>query len=479
MLEQASLLSTDVVSASTSAQANHCLSSNGCSARYPAENNLINMLLGCISAARLDLLQALFQEARRRQSQQASQATSSKTKLSLDKSAVAIARELSKRLDEAPQEAGGCPFMVTTAAAASQQAAASDATQAGFCPFSSSHAAQTDTQTAQASAEMQTSACPFSGATAGASKSPLQQPDTAAMHTNSVLGSLPDEADLDKSSESPAPPTATASAAACPFHFGNKENIPSQNQPSAVQSASSEEADVEAVEPMTEDALREYEQAFSMDPDEAMLQAYAALLADKVAETDMAADDRSAALHSLDTQAGLACLVSADSNDGVAAAQAAVNTHLSNHADAGNNKPNCMNRQLDPGQDKTDPVASTGTTCTHAAGLADDHRTPAADSITDAKAKSTFHDRTQQPESASWAEAGLSACRSWMGVIGSLWQELLQQPPRWHAVMIACFGIQLVMTLYFSLVHQRYALVQCLLSFVGQTVCGNELFMHE
>ncbi len=77
---------------------------------------------------------------------------------------------------------------------------------------------------------------------------------------------------------------------------------------------------------------------------------------------------------------------------------------------------------------------------------------------------------TQTKESAEektneWAElagsdkAGQSepatCLHSWTAVMKSVWHELLQQPPRWHAVMAACFGVQLAMTLYFSLVHQR------------------------
>ena len=39
--------------------------------------------------------------------------------------------------------------------------------------------------------------------------------------------------------------------------------------------------------------------------------------------------------------------------------------------------------------------------------------------------------------------------------VSSLWQELMQQPARWHVMMIVCFGVQLGMFLYFGLIHQR------------------------
>lgn len=77
----------------------------------------------------------------------------------------------------------------------------------------------------------------------------------------------------------------------------------------------------------------------------------------------------------------------------------------------------------------------------------------------------TQTEETAKEKTNGWAELAGSddtgqtepgtCLQSWTAVAKSVWRELQQQPPRWHAVMAACFGIQLAMTVYFSLVHQR------------------------
>lgn len=239
------------------------------------------------------VLQAYFEEARSSVVHSKAEIYASKLDFPLDRSAVAIARELSKRLDEAPQE-GGCPFMTSAKTQLAEPASAE--LQHGTCPLSSSHAAQSQSHAAQTDVTKQAKVCPFSGAKVDLTDC-QPQGAAAAAAAAAIMGSrcpvsFPDESSPSQSSALGSSPDA----ASCPFNFGNKENIPTQIQPVGSQSvAASDEAEAAVNEPMTEDALREYEQAFSMDPDEAMLQAYANLLADKVAEADMEADDTSAA----------------------------------------------------------------------------------------------------------------------------------------------------------------------------------------
>jgi len=92
------------------------------------------------------VLQALFEEARSSCVRSKANIHTSKLDFPLDRSAVATARELSKKLDEAPQE-GGCPFMTSAKTQLAEPAPAKP--QHDTCPLSSSHAAQSQSQAAQ------------------------------------------------------------------------------------------------------------------------------------------------------------------------------------------------------------------------------------------------------------------------------------------------------------------------------------------
>jgi len=98
-------------------------------------------------------------------------------------------------------------------------------------------------------------------------------------------------------------------------------------------------------------------------------------------------------------------------------------------------------------------------------GTGKDAKAVSSDTDISRPASHTQTKESAEEESNGWAELASSDkigqsepvtwWQSWTAVMKSLWHELLQQPPRWHAVMAACFGVQLAMTLYFSLVHQR------------------------
>ena len=396
------------------------------------------------------MLQVLFEEARNSVVHSKGEVHASKLDFPLDRSAVAIARELSKKLDEAPNE-GGCPFMVP---AKTQLAVPGSAKmQHDTCPLSSSHAAQSQSLAAQTDIIKQAKVCPFSGAKVDLTDCQLRRATAAADAADATIGSRYPVSFPGESSPSESPALGSSpDAGSCPFNFGNKENIPNQIQPVESQSvAASDEAEAAADEPMTEDALREYEQAFSMDPDEAMLQAYASLLADKVAEADMEADDTPAA-----------------------AAAAGQGTQ----ADHDSPKMSCTDAQADT------PMLGRGPCSTHVVaitilfilmpdcqpaiflfGTGKDAKAESSDTNISRPASHTHTEETAEEKTHGWTELAGSdktgqtepatGLQFWIAVMKSVWDELLQQPPRWHAVMFACFGIQLAMTLYFSLVHQR------------------------
>lgn len=379
-----------------------------------------------------------------------------KYKFTLDQSAVATARELSKQLDEAPQE-GGCPFMTSTSAKPAESA--SGKAQSGPCPFSSSAAATAQLQTAHTASSNQASACPFSAAQADVTPDADTPPDAAMPYVRNY-DSSPDQ--------SPSPHLSALdpplAAATCPFNYENKENMPLQClSQSAGASGASAELDTALDEPMTEDALKEYEQAFSMDADDAMLQAYAALLSDKVAQADTEANDTppaaAAAAAGQGSHEGHGCAKMSRMHTEAANPDAQVLHGSQAQADGGN--PTADDSQHDAGQSTSHHGAadahanfsgrSSGTSHAQLDGL----NGKSAQSETDAKPESSGLGQAPQATDGFVAQT-----QSRVAVLSSMWHELLQQPPRWHATMLACFGVQLAMTLYFSLVHQRYVCAQ-------------------
>lgn len=110
--------------------------------------------------------------------------------------------------------------------------------------------------------------------------------------------------------------------------------------------------------------------------------------------------------------------------------------------------PDCNPAIFLVGTGKDAKAMSSGTDISRSASHTHSLTEESAKEKTNGWAELAGSDKAGQTEPATWWQ-------SWTAVAKSLWHELLQQPPRWHAVMAACFGIQLSMTLYFSLVHQR------------------------
>ena len=359
--------------------------------------------------------------------------------------------------------------MVTTAATA-QQTDAPSALKSDACPFSLLSAAKTSaptvskidtypltsvtaaTTSAQTAASMQTSYCPFGGAQASVTGLAGHTTD-ASVQSGGCLG-IPKQSLLTHSPESSS---AAAPAATCPFSFSTQ---PTPHEPAA--EAASGDADTAGSQLMTDDVLKEYEHAFSLDPDEAMMHAYAALLADKVAEADTEADAEAAA--HLPEQAGCPMMTGLSLQ---ASGHPEAHTPPDRHSKAdGSNQAPCSSQQ--ESRQRKAPLAdastegdanipsAANTTAAQTDCMAGPKAGPQAELETNTCAEPMAKRKQEQAKPADWAQAGQSTSKSWMAVISSLWHDLLQQPPRWHVIMLACFGIQLAMTLYFSLVHQRF-----------------------
>ena len=359
--------------------------------------------------------------------------------------------------------------MVTTAATA-QQTDAPSALKSDACPFSLLSAAKTSAPTvskidthpltsvtaattrAQTAASMQTSYCPFGGAQASVTGLAGHTTD-ASVQSDGCLG-IPKQSLLTHSPESSS---AAAPAATCPFSFSTQ---PTPYEPAA--EAASGDADTAGSQLMTDDVLKEYEHAFSLDPDEAMMHAYAALLADKVAEADTEADTEAAAY--LPEQAGCPMMTGLSLQasghpeahtppDGHSTADGSIQAPCSSQQESRQRKAPLADAST---EGDADIPSAANTTAAQTDCMAGPKAGPQAELETNTWAEPVAKCKHEQTKPADWAQAGQSTSKSWMAVISSLWHDLLQQPPRWHVIMLACFGIQLAMTLYFSLVHQRF-----------------------
>ena len=354
---------------------------------------------------------------------------------SLDRAAVDIAQQLSKKLDEAPNQEG-CPFMLSKDL--SHQPSGN--LQGKSCPFSS---ANFHSQMPMAAPHLATrDACPVSGATTAVRISASTTSTTAATGI-SKGDSHVTQPQLDDSLKS----QRQEAAAKCPFHLGQEHPSSLPALPHPTSDAEKDRGGSQAQE-MTDETLKEYEQAFAMDPDEAMLQAYASLLADKVAEADSEADETHrdpcsdlqqsgvpSQIHSVPQKDGKVnagrptgtqgCRQSSkqDSTSGPMIISNASHSGACSEAAAAAAAPSAEHTQTD---------ATTGDSlCNAVSHTAGDVR---------AQGSSTMLESIDQDRAN-----GLRSC----------WQLLRQQSARWHVLMIACFGIQISMGLYFGLVHQR------------------------
>ena len=194
--------------------------------------------------------------------------------------------------------------------------------------------------------------------------------------------------------------------------------------------------------------MKEYEQAFSQDPDEAMLQAYGALLAGKVAEADTDADDVPSPLAPPDASPRATCPELTD-NPLEAPPQRGADIH--------SNPTGCQQGSRGGQHDSKKPhfKQRAGSTLSDSAAHATGAETYSVVSKTAEAERNARSAHDSQMPKATRAPGGLAVRKSWLDVITSLGRELQQQPARWCTTMIACFGLQLAMTLYFGLVHQR------------------------
>lgn len=417
-------------------------------------------------------LQAVFSEVRRNELRSPQGPTSKKWALSLDRSAVDKARQLSRLLDEAPQQ-GGCPFMVPTDVKP-------EPSKARSCPFSSGRA-PTALEDLVPAAEA--SVCPF-GATNLASVMPA--PDRAAPGCY-VSGCL----QADESSWLHQP----KAAAKCPLHSGGGSSSPVASLPHIAPdlAAAQTEHEQPQIGAMTEEELKEYEQAFAVEPNEAMLQAYAALLADRIAGADRDSDDApqrdsgrigeadrepdSTRQHDDDKIAeadrepeDTQCCNSPGHRPEEPTQPAHIQppSHTSSHTKA-NAVPQaecsgqCHETEDSRVHQSSQQISSAQETeASSASAAAAAVATAAAASPSDRMTTRSLWLRAATAHAKAATKAfrfqGLHrAHQQSMRRVRSCCDYLRQQPLRWHVLMTVCFGVQLAMTLYFSLVHQRYA----------------------
>lgn len=427
------------------------------------------------------LMQAASCKVQRDKLQPHQMPASKKWAFTPDRSAVDKARQLSRLLEEAPQE-GGCPFMVPTDA---MPEPSKDRT----CPFSSGRA-----PTAQARETpvhvAEDGTCPLDAANPA---SVMPAPEGAA------AGSCVSSCVQPNVSSHLQQPKA-------PLHHGQGGSSPVPPLPHPAPDSAAARAKLEQSQSgaMTEEELKEYEQAFAVEPNEAMLQAYAALLADKVTEAEREPDD---------TPQRDSCAIEEDdwTPDSIAqrddkseeddrevedtsqrkrsahraeqltqstpvhppsptrmptdADDALLEAHGGKHSCFSEASPSKVSHSLaQPSSAETTPDA--------AAAVATAAVASATDSVT--ANSSRFHTVTVHSKAAVRAlcQESHQAYQGSMSRVRWCYNYLQQQPQTWHVLMTICFGVQLAMTLYFSLVHQRYALLTTWLHLQSLLACA-------
>ena len=417
-------------------------------------------------------LQAVLSEVRRNELRPHQSPTSKKWAFSLDRSAADKARQLSRLLDEAPQE-GGCPFMVSTDVMP-------EPSQARSCPFSSGRAPSAQEDLVPAAED---SACPFGEANL-ASVMPAPDRATPGSCVSSCL-------QTDDSSHQ----QHHKDAAKCPFYSGEGSSspVPSLSHIAPDKAAAQTEHEQPQIGAMTEEELKEYEQAFAMEPNEAMMQAYAALLADKVAEADRDSDDIPQRVSGKNGETSrepdfrrqcdddkiaeadrepkdIHCCTSPGHKpeEPILPAYVRPSSHVSSSTNADAVPQAECSKQCHQTEASPSRVHQTSVQTSSAQATEADSASAAAAAV--ATAAASMSDRTTTRSSWSHAATAYSkaaikpftfqglhrAHQQSMGRVRSCCDYLRQQPWRWHVLMTMCFGIQLAMTLYFSLVHQRY-----------------------
>ena len=410
-------------------------------------------------------LQAVFSKVRKDKLQLHQGPADKKWAFSLDRSAVDKSRQLSRLLDEAPQE-GGCPFMVSTGVMM-------ESSKGRSCPFSAGRAPTAHKDQVSAAED---SVCP-SGAANPALLRPATDRGTSGSCVSSCLQS-------DESSQLQQP----KAEAKCPLHFGHEEfsSVPSLPHTAPDMAAAQTEDEQPQTGAISEEELKQYEQAFAVESDEAMLQAYAALLADKVAETDRDSDD----------------VPKRDSGDIEREPGSTPQCHGDKIQKAdreAEDTPECNGPGHRPGQhipsehlqspsrissctdaDAVQHTECSGPCCETEASPSKVHQSPVQSSSAQAPEASS----ADAAAAAASTSDRMTTCSSWllsaaahtkaaikafsrkglccahqrsMSLLGSCFDYLHHQPSRWHILMTICFGVQLAMTWYFSLVHQRYA----------------------
>ena len=413
-------------------------------------------------------MQAAFCKVQKDQLQPDQMSASNKWAFTLDRSAVDRARQLSRLLEEAPEE-GGCPFMVPTDAMP-------EPSNGRSCPFSSGRAPIAQAQETPVHVA-EDSTCPFGAASTA---SVMLAPEGAAARScvsSSVQPNVPSHQQQPKAM----------------FHSGQGGSSPESSlpHPAPVSAAAQSELEQPQVGAMTEEELKEIEQAFAVEPNEAMLQAYAALLAGKVSEADRECADT--AQHD-SCAAELADRGAEDTpqckGSGHRPEQVSHSTPV--HPPSPTSIP--ANADAFPeahcGKHAHLSAASPSQVGHSSAQVGSAEWTPDATAAVASKSDRVTADSSGSHAATSHSKAAVRAFRCQglhqayhgsMSRVRWCYDKLQQQPQTWHVLMTICFGVQLAMTLYFSLVHQRCALLTNMAASVRpsckrcQNLCKNKL----
>ena len=343
---------------------------------------------------------------------------------------------------------------VTSAAAASGRQPLSDLS-CNICPFRPAQPSSLQQPSGLQRAPANTGKCPF--AAPSQTKQYLAHQDTPEHQASalSTKNSLPASEHMLSTAEHAAGTTS-----------------------SVAESASADGVDLAAVEA----ELDSFADTFAIHPDEALLHAYASLLADKVAEADSTSpcpETYVAAPKALDAseasrpRESLGCGQCTEATSALGSpAESGMQRQQSDCASGQGhstgpsftqeqNKDTRSDYQSKPQSDKAEKQHNPVTTPAH--------EQSSGGSLPSSSTRSLRRAHTQLPEHAD-DSSGLAEGTTGQAMLvpAGCWQHLLkvwdnwwglmgQQTYTWHVMMVACFGAQLLMAAYLGLVHQRCA----------------------
>lgn len=332
--------------------------------------------------------------------------------------------------------------------------------------------------------------CPFRAAQPSCLHQPLAVPSAPA-----TLGKCPFAAPIQESRQQQG--LHDPDIQGC-LQSTDQTTMPQLKPLTDAESASASAVDLKAVEA----ELDSFADTFAIHPDEALLHAYASLLAEKVAEADIDPSSGSSTTATKQVHSAADVTSSSSQSEAVLPSQT---FRASSPEKRGTQTGMDMQRRPWSCDDhartqrQTQGQTTQSQTLTHSQSQAplasgksqhgqlcntDNSNTllqPAcfAESCP-AGADSFVAATTATAAACAGASEGLKAGAIVVptGLWGSLlqglqccWEYMSKHSVAWHTIMVACFGIQLAMAAYFGLVHQRYAMYTILAVICCAVLC--------